>query len=79
MPDPVQQAELRVPVIARKQVSDLMAGLLVAHPELERAFHGMWLHADQGGASLFALELPMPASTQGAQPVVTGVFPAVRQ
>jgi hypothetical protein len=29
------------------------------HPELENAFHGIWVHADQGSASLFALELPM--------------------
>ena len=67
-PNSAQIAELRYPPIARKQVSDLMAGLLSEHPELRNAFHGMWLHADQGDASLFALELPMQASTAGAQP-----------
>lgn len=61
-PDPSQAAELRSPAIARKQVTDLMAALLTMHPELHSAFHGMWLHADQGNASLFALELPMNAS-----------------
>jgi len=50
-------------VIARKQVSELMAALLSAHPELQSAFHGMWLHADEGNASIFALELPMNAAT----------------
>jgi hypothetical protein len=66
-PDASQIVALRSPVVARKQVSDLMAALLVAHPELRSAFQGMWLHADQGNASLFALELPMSASTPGAQ------------
>jgi hypothetical protein len=67
IPDSVQVAALRSPLVARKQVSDLMAALLLAHPELRSAFQGMWLHADQGTASLFALELPMSASTPGAQ------------
>lgn len=60
-PDPAQLSDLRSPLIARKQVTDLMAALLAMHPELQGAFHGMWLHADQGNASLFALELPMTA------------------
>lgn len=64
-PDAAQLSELRYPVIARKQVTDLMAALLAMHPELQGAFHGMWLHADQGNASVFALELPMTASTTG--------------
>ena len=62
-PDPAEVAELHYPVIARKQVSELMAALLSAHPELQSAFHGMWLHADEGNASIFALELPMNAAT----------------
>jgi hypothetical protein len=74
-PDPNQAAELRSPVAARKQVSDLMAGLLVAHPELRGAFQGMWLHADQGNASLFALELPMSSSTSGTQPASSSTNP----
>jgi hypothetical protein len=36
-----------------------MSALLAQHPELQQAFHGIWVHADQGDASLFALELPM--------------------
>ena len=63
MPDPSQVSALRSPAIARQQVTTLMAGILAEHPELQNAFHGMWLHADQGNASLFALELPMSAGT----------------
>lgn len=62
VPDPSQSAELRYPVIARKQVTDLMNALLSMHPEMAEAFHGMWLHADQGNTSIFALELPMSAA-----------------
>lgn len=64
-PDAAQMSELRYPVNARKQVTDLMTALLAMHPELQGAFHGMWLHADQGNASLFALELPMNAGNAG--------------
>lgn len=67
-PDPAQAAELRYPVIAREQVTSLMVGILTEHPELQHAFHGMWLHADDGGASLFALELPMSAGKAGGNP-----------
>lgn len=58
-PDPGQAAQLRDPPSARKQVVGVMTALLAAHPELHDAFHGIWVHADQGTASLFALELPM--------------------
>ena len=58
-PDATQVAQLQDPASARKQVTAVMAGLLRMHPELEKAFHGIWVHADQGTASLFALELPM--------------------
>jgi hypothetical protein len=58
-PDPMQAAQLRNPPDARKQVVDIMRELLAQHPELRSAFHGMWVHADQGNVSLFALELPM--------------------
>ncbi len=67
-PDATEAADLRSPAAARKQVSDLMAALLATHPELQSAFHGMWLHADQGNASIFALELPMNAATASAEP-----------
>jgi hypothetical protein len=59
LPDPTQSVQLRDPPSARRQVVDLMNALLALHPELRGAFHGMWVHADQGNVSLFALELPM--------------------
>ncbi len=59
LPDPTQTSQLRDPPSARKQVVDIMSALLAQHPELHGAFHGMWVHADQGNVSLFALELPM--------------------
>ena len=54
-----QATQLRDPPAARKQVLDVMSGLLALHPELHDAFHGMWVHANQGQSSLFSLELPM--------------------
>lgn len=67
-PNAAQMSELRYPVVARQQVTDLMTALLAMHPELQGAFHGMWLHADQGNGSLFALELPMNANAAGNAP-----------
>jgi hypothetical protein len=64
-PDGTQAAQLRDPPLARKQVTDIMLALLKEHPDLRQAFHGLWIRADQGTTSLFALELPMneiPAS-----------------
>ncbi len=58
-PDSAQAALLRDPPAARKQVTDIMAALLQQHPDLQAAFHGIWVHADQGNVALFALELPM--------------------
>ena len=58
-PDPSQAAQLSSPPAARQQALNIMNALLAAHPELHQAFHGIWVHADQGNASLFALELPM--------------------
>ncbi len=59
IPNPAQAAQLSNPPSARRQVLEIMSALLAAHPELHQAFHGIWVHADQGNASLFALELPM--------------------
>jgi hypothetical protein len=73
-PDPAQTSQLRTPVEARKQVTDVMASLLAQHPELRQAFHGIWVHADQGNATLFALELPMNQITATAQPVATNTL-----
>jgi hypothetical protein len=57
--DNVQAGQLHDPVSARKQVTEVMATLLVLHPELQQAFHGIWVYADVGPTSLFSLELPM--------------------
>lgn len=66
-PNATQTTELRNPPEARKQVIDVMSALLAQHPELHQAFHGMWVHADQGNASLFALELPMSGINPGGE------------
>lgn len=66
-PDSSQAEQLRSPVAARQQVTDVMLALIAQHPELREAFHGIWVHADQGNASLFALELPMSGIASGGQ------------
>lgn len=58
-PNPTQAAQLRDPPSARKQVLDVMTSILALHPEVHDAFHGIWVHANQGDASIFSLELPM--------------------
>lgn len=70
-PNPSQLAQLRDPVAARKQAIDLMAALLARHPGLRSAFHGIWMRADQGNASVYALELPMNQIPGGAQPAAS--------
>ena len=65
-PDAAQVAQLANPPLARQQMLNVMNALLEAHPELHQAFHGMWVHADQGNATLFALELPMDQIAGGA-------------
>ena len=72
-PSQSQTDELRTPLAAKQQVTNLMTALLVQHPELRDAFHGIWVHADHDNASLYALELPMSGinpSQQAAIPVV---------
>jgi hypothetical protein len=59
IPDSMQAAQLHDPPSAREQVTEIISALLELHPELQAAFHGIWVHANQGTASLFALELPM--------------------
>ena len=71
IPNPTQAAQLRTPMEARKQVTDVMLALLAEHPGLRPAFHGMWVHADQGNSSLFALELPMDQIVPAGQPQAT--------
>jgi hypothetical protein len=62
-PSPAQATQLQDPQGARIQVTAIMSALLQQHPELHEAFHGIWVHADQGTNSLFALELPMDQLT----------------
>jgi len=48
------------PVAARAQVTAVMRALLQQHPELQSAFHGLWVYAaTPGNPNPFALELPM--------------------
>jgi hypothetical protein len=58
-PDTAQTAQLHDPPNARKQVTEVMMALLALHPELQDAFHGIWVQADQGSTTIFSLELPM--------------------
>ena len=67
-PDPNEAAQLRDPAVARRQVTQVMAALVELHPELQQAFHGMWVRANQGTASLFALELPMDQIAEAPHP-----------
>lgn len=58
-PDATEAAQLSNPPAARQQVTAIMSALIELHPGLRQSFHGIWVHAQQGPASLFALELPM--------------------
>lgn len=58
-PNPQQMAELRNPVQARQQMIAVMNALVTDYPELRSAFHGIWVRAISGNASVFALDLPM--------------------
>lgn len=64
-PDANQLAQLHDPVAARKQALDVMTALLALHPEFRGAFHGIWVQADQGNASVYSLELPMDQISPG--------------
>jgi hypothetical protein len=75
-PSTGQLAQLRDPAAARKQVVDVMTALLAAHPELRTAFHGIWMRADEGNVSAFALDLPMNQIPAGQSPMGTRVSPA---
>lgn len=75
-PDSAQAAQLRDPMSARKQVTDIMQALVNQHPELPEAFHGFWVRADQGTNALFALELPMDAITTAKAAPSSNALPA---
>lgn len=47
------------PVATRTQILELMKALLVQHPELREAFHGLWVYAYNESGQPFAIELPM--------------------
>jgi hypothetical protein len=65
-PTDVEVSQLHDPVAARKQALDLMTAILALHPELRHAFHGVYVYADAGNATVFALELPMDQIPYGA-------------
>jgi len=58
-PNAEEIVQLSNPPMARQQVTAIMSALVELHPGLKQAFHGIWVHAQQGSNSLFALELPM--------------------
>ena len=66
-PNAAQAAQLRDPSAARRQVTDVMTGLLALRPELREAFHGLWVQADGESAPLYSLELPMDLVVPGTQ------------
>jgi hypothetical protein len=78
IPDATQAAQLRDPPTARKQVTQVMTALLSLHPELQNAFHGIWVHADRGSVSLFSLELPMDQIVSNAQSTTSSSNSAFR-
>ncbi|HET9086307.1 MAG TPA: hypothetical protein VFN53_02175 [Acidobacteriaceae bacterium] len=74
-PNAEQTAQLRDPAAARKQVLDVMSALLAIHPELRQAFRGIWAHAQNGNASIFALDLPMNQIGGGTQTTAAASAP----
>lgn len=70
--DAAEVTQLRDPVTARKQVINVMAAVLAAHPGLRDAFHGLWVYADSGNATVFALELPMTQVPGGPPAGING-------
>jgi hypothetical protein len=77
-PDDAQIAQLHDPPTARKQVSAVMTALVALHPELQDAFHGIWVQADHGASSVFSLELTMSQIVAETAPTARGPIPAVK-
>jgi len=71
IPSTAQLAQLHDPVAARKQAIAVMTALLAQHPELRSGFRGLWVRADQGGGSIYALDLPMDQIATVATPAPT--------
>lgn len=67
-PSTTQAAQLRDPTAARSQVVAVMSALLTQYPGLRLAFHGLWVRANQGNATVFALDLPMNQIPGGSGP-----------
>jgi hypothetical protein len=74
-PTAAEAAQLSNPPQARQQVTEIMAALVELHPGLKLAFHGIWLQAQQGSSSLFALELPMAQITSAPAPQASESMP----
>ena len=74
-PSPADAAQLQDQQAARQQAVSIMSALLALHPELQSAFHGIWVHAQQGDASLYALELPMAAIASAPRPAASESIP----
>lgn len=79
LPDTAHQAQLHDPTAARQQVIDVMTALLSQNPGLREAFHGMWVRAYEGDASVFALELPMEQIPAGTQAPPASASPVAQQ
>lgn len=57
------------PMAARAQVTAVMRALLVAHPEIAGAFHGLWVYASTpDNQHPFALELPIEQIQSSGSP-----------
>jgi hypothetical protein len=52
-------ADVSDPAAARQQNIEVMRAMLAAHPELQSAFHGLWVYAVAPGQAPFGIELPM--------------------
>jgi len=74
LPDSSQAQQLRDPTAARAQLIGLMTALLEQHPQLRSAFHGIWVHADQGNTSIIALEVPMSGIGPATQPAANSTL-----
>jgi len=77
-PDPTEAQQLRDSQTARQQAVGMMSALIELHPELQSAFHGIWIHAVQGDASLYTLELPMAAIVSGPHPTAAESISSAR-
>lgn len=78
VPNTAEAAQLQNPSDARKQVTDIMSALVELHPGLRSAFHGIWVHAEEGRTSPFALDLPMSQIAMAPKPQAAESVPAAQ-